>query len=503
MAHPLYDLCIIGGGVNGAGIAADAAGRGLCVLLCEQQDLAGATSSASTKLIHGGLRYLEQKEFKLVRHALKEREVLLKLAPHLIEELRFILPHEKHHRPAWLVTLGLFLYDHLAKRKKLQGSRSLLIKKTLYQDYLNPAIKKAFVYSDCRVDDARLVVVNALQAKQSGATILNYHCCTNVSFTKDRWQISIQNKLTQETMQIEAKCLVNATGPWAASFCNETLQAQSHYSMKLVQGSHVVVPKLHPGKDAFILQTQDNRIVFVIPYQEEFSLIGTTDTHFTGDLFHPALLEKETTYLLEVVGQYFNCRLTADDIIWHYSGVRPLISKHNEPLSEISRDYLLELLSEHHPPLLNVFSGKITTYRKLAEEAVDLFSPFFKNLSKSQTKETLLPGGHFHLASEYLITLEKQFPYLPKKLAKRYLHTYGSDTPVLLKDCTCLNDLGTHFGAGLYQKEVDYLIEHEWAKTAEDIIWRRTKLGLFLTPNEIKLLSEYTGSPLREDDGRG
>jgi len=495
MNNLTYDICIVGGGINGAGIALDAASRGLKVLLCEQNDLASATSSWSSKLIHGGLRYLEYREFRLVREALQEREILLKLAPHLIEELRFILPHEKHHRPLWLIRLGLFLYDYLAKRKTIRRSHAISLKNLSYYNVLQSYLQMAFIYSDCRVDDARLVVAVALKAEELGASILTRHRCINAKSVNDLWHIDIQNTNNQEITQVQANVLINATGPWANQFLTENLHLPTHYKMKLVQGSHIIVPKIYLGTEAFILQNTDNRIIFVIPYQNDFSLIGTTEVDFHGDLSSPTIQENEIQYLVDSVKKYFKTNLTKKDIIWHYTGVRPLIDGHENNPSAISRDYLIELSKDSHLPLLNVYSGKITTYRKLALHAVNKLAPFFPELSKSKTKKLILSGGNFPGTKQnYLNDMQQAYPWLDHTLLHRYINCYGTRITILLSNCHQLSDLGEHFGAGLYEREIIYLMQHEWAQTVEDVIWRRTKLGLYLDKEQIAKIEAFISS---------
>lgn len=487
-----YDLCIIGGGINGCGIAANAASRGLKVCLLEQGDLAQATSSWSSKLIHGGLRYLEHKEFRLVRDALKEREVLMHIAPHLIHELRFILPHEPHHRPTWMIRAGLFLYDNLAKRKKIKSSAQLNIDKSEFRPILLPHIKKGFIYSDCQTDDSRLVISNAMLAKEYGADILTHHACIQAKSIEQQWHIDIQNKMTQTKFTITATALINASGPWVNKVLEEELQLPKPYNMRLIKGSHIIVPKLYPQQTAFILQNDDGRIIFILPYQEEFSLIGTTDVDFKGDLHHPQIDQEEIDYLLSVVHQYFNTPLTQQDICAHYSGVRPLVDQAEGSAAAVSRDYIVHSQLIHGSPLVNIFSGKITTYRTLANKAVEQLKDFFPKLKPSLTHLLPLPGGDIPSSwDQFQTDTQKQYAWLPEKLLRRYLNQFGTLIHQLLANCQSLADLGQHFGHGLYQREIDYLIENEWAYQLEDIIWRRTKLGLVLSENEKQAVEKY------------
>lgn len=487
------DLFIIGGGINGAGIAADAAGRGLKVTLCEQGDLANATSSQSSKLIHGGLRYLEYYEFRLVREALKEREVLLKKAPHIIHPLRFIMPHNAQLKPAWMLRLGLFLYDHLGTRHFLQGSRSLNFKHHSAGQTLKKTFKRGFSYSDCRVDDARLVVLNAMQARQLGATILPRTRLVSARRQSNHWEIEVAQS-GQQNMFFQAKVLVNATGPWVETIINNLLQLNSKNHVALVKGSHIVVPGLYREDYAFILTNTDNRVVFVIPYLGKYSLIGTTDIPFQGDPSHAKITQEEINYLLDVVNRYFDKSITPQQIVWTYSGVRPLHSDKASNLSAISRDYTLELnTADGQAPLLSIFGGKITTYRKLAERALADLQPFFPTTQSAWTKDSPLPGGDIPNADfpTFYRQFQQQYPWLPSDIAYRYASSYGTLCRYFLKNACNLSDLGRHFGGGLYESEVAYLMEYEWAKTVEDILWRRTKLGLVLTTQEVEALKQY------------
>ncbi|MGK8704824.1 glycerol-3-phosphate dehydrogenase [Metapseudomonas otitidis] len=485
----VYDLAVIGGGINGVGIAADAAGRGLSVFLCERDDLAQHTSSASSKLIHGGLRYLEHYEFRLVREALAEREVLLAKAPHIVRPMRFVLPHRPHLRPAWMIRAGLFLYDHLGKREKLPGSRGLRFG---VGSPLQAGISRGFEYSDCWVDDARLVVLNAMSAREHGAHIHSRTRCVSARRSKGLWHIHLE-RADGTLLSIRSRALVNAAGPWVARLLKDDLKQKSPYGVRLIQGSHIVVPQLYEGEHAYILQNEDRRIVFAIPYLGRFTLIGTTDREYQGDPAKVAITEEETRYLLDVVNQHFKKQISADDILRTYSGVRPLCDDESDDPSAVTRDYTLAL--DAHPgeaPLLSVFGGKLTTYRKLAESALAQLAPFFPTMGGSWTATATLPGGESMDSQEALAeALCERYGWLPNSLARRWAGTYGSRVWKLLEGVANLTDLGEHLGGGLYTREVDYLCREEWAQDAEDILWRRTKQGLFMTPGQQERLAQY------------
>lgn len=485
----VYDLAVIGGGINGVGIAADAAGRGLSVFLCERDDLAQHTSSASSKLIHGGLRYLEHYEFRLVREALAEREVLLAKAPHIVRPMRFVLPHRPHLRPAWMIRAGLFLYDHLGKREKLPGSRGLRFG---VGSPLQAGISRGFEYSDCWVDDARLVVLNAMSAREHGAHIHSRTRCVSARRSKGLWHIHLE-RADGTLLSIRSRALVNAAGPWVARLLKDDLKQKSPYGIRLIQGSHIVVPQLYEGEHAYILQNEDRRIVFAIPYMGRFTLIGTTDREYQGDPAKVTITEEETRYLLDVVNQHFKKQISADDILRTYSGVRPLCDDESDDPSAVTRDYTLAL--DAHPgeaPLLSVFGGKLTTYRKLAESALAQLAPFFPAMGGSWTATATLPGGESMDSQEALAeALCERYGWLPNSLARRWAGTYGSRVWKLLEGVANLTDLGEHLGGGLYTREVDYLCREEWAQDAEDILWRRTKQGLFMTPGQQERLAQY------------
>ncbi|MDF3933800.1 glycerol-3-phosphate dehydrogenase [Pseudomonas citronellolis] len=485
----VYDLAVVGGGINGAGIAADAAGRGLLVFLCEQHDLASHTSSASSKLVHGGLRYLEHREFRLVREALAEREVLLAKAPHIVHPLRFVLPHRPHLRPAWMIRAGLFLYDHLGKREKLPASRGLRFGA---DSPLREGIRRGFEYSDCAVDDARLVVLNALAAREHGAHVHPRTHCVSARRSKGLWHLHLE-RADGSLYSIRARALVNAAGPWVAQFCRDDLRQAPPYGIRLIQGSHLVVPRLYEGEQAYILQNEDRRIVFVIPYLERFSLIGTTDREYLGDPARVRISDEETDYLLNVVNQHFKHPLRREDILWSFSGVRPLCDDESDEPSAVTRDYTLALQgAPGEAPLLSVFGGKLTTYRKLAEAALAQLAPTFPRLRPAWTASAPLPGGERMGSPEDLaVELLATHPWLPAGLARRWSTSYGTRSWRLLDGVNGEADLGEHLGAGLYAREVDYLCREEWAEEAEDILWRRSKLGLFLNAEQKLRLAAY------------
>ena len=484
-----YDLAVIGGGINGVGIAADAAGRGLKVFLCEKDDLAQHTSSASSKLIHGGLRYLEHYEFRLVREALAEREVLLAKAPHIVKPMRFVLPHRPHLRPAWMIRAGLFLYDHLGKRKRLGASRSL----RFGPGYpLKPAITRGFEYADCAVDDARLVVLNAMAAREKGAHIHTRTRCLRAERVDGLWQVDLQ-MADGSLRSIRARALVNAAGPWVASFIKDDLKLDAPYGIRLIQGSHIIVPRLYEGEHAYILQNEDQRIVFCIPYLDRFTLIGTTDREYSGDPAKVAITEQETDYLLKVVNEHFNQPLSRADILHTYSGVRPLCNDESDNPSAVTRDYTLALSAEAgQAPLLSVFGGKLTTYRKLAESAMAELKPFFTQMRGSWTASAPLPGGENMTTSLVLAdAIQARHGWLAADIAKRWAQTYGSRAWRLLEGVDGPQDLGQPIGGGLFSLEVDYLCREEWALDTDDILWRRTKLGLFISADERNALTDY------------
>jgi glycerol-3-phosphate dehydrogenase len=494
------DLLVVGGGVNGTGIARDAAGRGLSVVLCEQDDLASHTSSASSKLIHGGLRYLEHYEFRLVREALIEREVLLRAAPHIIWPLRFILPHSAEQRPAWMLRLGLFLYDHLGGRERLSASRALDLRNDPAGGPLKTAFTRAFAYADCWVDDARLVVLNAMDAAERGARILTRHRCMAAHRRDGLWQATIGPERGDEQIVL-ARCLVNAAGPWVSRFLTDKLRLPALKRVRLVKGSHIVVPRLYDHTDPYILQHTDGRIIFVIPYEQDYSLIGTTDVDHIDD---PASIESssaEIDYLCQAVGRYFRHPPTPRDVVWSYAGVRPLYDDASGDVSTVTRDYVFDL---DHPsgeaPLLSVFGGKITTYRRLAEHALEKLKPVMGFEAEAWTGSASLPGGDLPNADfeAFLTAVQAERPWLPVALARRYARAYGTRITCILDGARSIDDLGEHLGDGLYEAEVDYLVREEWAVSEEDVLWRRSKLGLHVGAATVRRLQDWL-----ERSGRG
>jgi glycerol-3-phosphate dehydrogenase len=481
------DLLVVGGGINGIGIARDAAGRGLTVTAVERRDLASATSSSSTKLIHGGLRYLEYYEFRLVREALSEREVLLESAPHIIWPLRFVLPHEKTLRPAWMIQIGLFLYDHLGGRKRLPGSKRVSLKEKPYSNGLKPRFEVGFEYSDCWVNDARMVALNAVDARERGAEILTRTTVTSARREGDLWRVELKSDSGQ-TRSLKARALVNATGPWAGEFITGALALKQKATLRLVKGSHIIVDKLYEGSHCFILQNADRRIVFTIPYEDKFTLVGTTDIPYVGDPAKVAISAEETEYLCDVVNRHFAKSVKPADVVWSYSGVRPLFDEDgSESASAVSRDYVLDLEGKDgEAPLLNIFGGKITTFRRLSEHALQKLKPYFPKAGGDWTKDSTLPGGDIADANfeAFVAAQTQRFSWLPPAMVRRLARAYGTRIEKVIGGARGLNDLGRNYGADLYEREVDYLKDQEWAMTAEDVLWRRSKLGLHMKPEE-------------------
>ena len=509
-----FDLLIVGGGINGVGIARDAAGRGLKVALVERSDLASATSSASTKLVHGGLRYLESFEFRLVREALIEREKLLGIAPHIIRPMRFVLPHVEGLRPRWQIRLGLFFYDHVAGRRRLEASRNTRIAGTPYGECVQPQITHGFVYSDCWVDDSRLVVLNAMDAVQRGAQIHTRTQLVSATPRDSVWTAqvetlpsrpssAVQGKGTasHQRREITARALVNAAGPWVQEV-SRTVQQMSPVDtqVRLVKGSHIIVPQLYPGEHAFLLQHPDGRVVFTIPYEGRFTLIGTTDVPFDGDASEVSISDGEIGYLCATVSNYFSKPVTPHDVLWTYAGVRPLTDDDSKNASKVTRDYKLELSAGRgEPPLLSIFGGKITTYRRLAEAALQKLQPFIGGSRQSWTDQAPLPGGDLPRDDfeAFAAGVQRRWPFLPEALARRLARSYGTRVSEVIGAARHLEDLGKQLGAGLTQAEVTYLKKHEWAVTAEDILWRRTKLGLHMTRAEREAFAnEHPGEGL-------
>ncbi|RWK56629.1 glycerol-3-phosphate dehydrogenase [Mesorhizobium sp.] len=486
-ATEIVDLLVIGGGVNGAGIARDAVGRGLSVILCEKDDLAEGTSSRSGKLVHGGLRYLEYYEFRLVREALIEREVLLESAPHIIWPMRFVLPHSPNDRPAWLVRLGLFLYDHLGGRKRLPGTRTLDLRTAPEGAPIKDAFKRGFEYSDCWVDDARLVIINALDAAERGARIFTRTACTAARRENGLWSVEMRDSRTGARNTVRARALINAAGPWVNDIINRVTGQNSKRNVRLVKGSHIVVPKFWEGRQAYLVQNSDKRVIFINPYQNDLALIGTTDIPYEGRPEDVTADASEVDYLIKVVNRYFKRELARDDVIYSFSGVRPLYDDNADNPSAVTRDYIFELdASAGQAPLLSVFGGKITTFRKLAEHALDRIAPFLPKMGKPWTSKGYLPGGDIANADfeQFLGDLGREYPWMPTSLVKHYGRLYGTRTRVLVGAARSLADLGRCFGKDLFEREASYLFEHEWALTAADILERRTKHGLHLSAEE-------------------
>jgi glycerol-3-phosphate dehydrogenase len=490
----MYDIAIIGGGVNGCGVARDAAGRGLSVFLAEKDDLASGTSSASTKLIHGGLRYLEHYEFRLVRESLKEREVLMRMAPHIVRPLRFVLPHHRALRPAWLIRLGLFLYDHLGGREILPPSRAIDLTRAPAGIPLKPGYTRGFEYSDCWVDDARLVVLNAIDAARRGAKIRVRTEVVSARRSGDHWVIQCKDVRTGGHETIAARALVNAAGPWISEVMARRVGANARAPLRLVKGSHIAVTRLFQHDSAYIFQNADGRIVFAIPYERDFTLIGTTDVDFEGDVDRVEASPEEVSYLCRAASEYFVRPIAPSDVVWSYAGVRPLYDEGDVSAHEATRDFVLELEGrEGEPPLLNIIGGKITTFRRLAEEALKKLGPSFPNAGEPWTRGAVLPGGDFPVdgRDQLVRDLVATFPFLDADLGRRLVATYGTTAQAILSGAAGANDLGIHFGHGLYEREVKHLIRNEWAGSAEDVLWRRTKLGLRMSDAERGRLSEW------------
>lgn len=492
-----YDLIIIGGGVNGCGIARDAAGRGLKVALFEQFDLASGTSSASTKLIHGGLRYLEYYEFRLVREALTEREVIWAMAPHIVWPLRFVLPYQKGLRPAWLIRLGLFLYDHIGGRKLLRATRTVNLDEASTGKPLKRGFKKGFEYSDCWVDDSRLVTLNARAAADLGARIATRAKVASARREGDIWHTTIQHA-DGNIETVAGRMVINAAGPWVGENLKTVVPIKTPAGVRMVQGSHIVVPKMFEHKRAYIFQNRDNRIVFAIPYERDFTLIGTTDRDYHGDPKDVAASEEEINYLCAAASEYFVQPVKRSDVVWTYSGVRPLYDDGASKAQEATRDYVLHLDEvDGKAPLLSIFGGKITTYRRLAESVLAKLSHHMsadENAKAGWTAHVRLPGGDFPEITSFqgiAWMLHEAYPFLPRLTCQRLVRAYGTRAHVFLDGAKSIEDLGRHFGADLYEREVRYLIDHEWARTGDDVLWRRSKLGLRLTPDEAARLSAF------------
>jgi glycerol-3-phosphate dehydrogenase len=488
------DLLIIGGGVNGTGIARDAAGRGLSIILAERGDLAGATSSAATKLIHGGLRYLEHYEFRLVREALGEREVLMKMAPHIIWPLRFVLPHHPGLRPAWMIRIGLFLYDHLAGRVTLPGSTGVdFTQGDARGRPLKKEFKQGFEYSDCWVDDSRFVVLNAMDARRMGSRIFTRTAVTAARREGGLWHVTLTDQASNLSREVTARGIVNAGGPWVRETLTGAFGQTPKNSVRLIKGSHIVTRKLFDGDHCYIFQNADNRIIFAIPYERDFTLIGTTDIQLEKWEGPPRISEEETTYLLDAASEYFKQPVTREQIVWSFAGVRPLYDDGDSDPSAITRDYVLDLEGKSdEAPLLSVYGGKLTTSRRLAEHALQKLAPFYPKMGKPWSGSKPLPGGDLGMAFDaFVAELRHKYPGLDPAWLARLARRHGKAALDILGDAQWASDLGESFGGGLYSREVDYLMRHEWAREADDVLWRRTKCGLWVSATERERLAHW------------
>ncbi len=489
------DLVVIGGGINGAGVARDAAGRGLSVLLCEKDDLAMHTSSASTKLIHGGLRYLEHYDFKLVRHALQEREVLLRSAPHIIWPLRFILPHHRDLRPRWMIRLGLFLYDHIGGRKMLPASHSVNLRKHVSGQSLKDQYTSGFEYSDCWVQDSRLVVLNAQDAAERGADVRVRTECTDLTATDDAWQVELFDKSTAQKTVVTARSVINASGPWVEATLDLQQSNKSRHGVRLVKGSHVIVPRLFNHDYTYTFQNADGRVLFAVPYEHHYTLLGTTDIEVEGDPGAVDIEQREIDYICEAAGEYFEKPIDPASVIWSYAGVRPLYDDASENASHVTRDYVIHM-TKSGPPMISIFGGKITTYRKLSEEVVDMVLPALQKSADAWTSRAHLPGGDIANADfdTFHSELKSRLAWMPEAVLADYARNYGTRIDDLLAGAESVSDLGEDFGGGLYEVEVRYLVRSEWARTADDILWRRSRKGLHVSAAGIAKLEQWMQS---------
>jgi len=495
------DLLIIGGGINGAGIARDAAGRGLSVALCEQGDIAGATSSASSKLIHGGLRYLETGQFRLVHESLTERETLLSIAPHLMRPTRFVIPHTPQLRPAWMMRLGLTFYDWLGSRlctscgrRTLPASQAIVLSSSPYGRALQPDYRTGFVYSDVQTDDARLVILNLRDAAERGASILARTRLISARREDNLWCATLLDTITGRMEDYHARALVNAAGPWVASLFDRLPTSQKKYGIRLVKGSHIVVPRLYDGKHAYTLQHTDRRIIFLLPWEQNFTLIGTTDIELSNPAEPPKISAEEIAYLCAAVNRYTQKQIHPADVVWQFSGMRALFDDGKDNASTVTRDYRLQLDgTTDEAPLLSVFGGKLTTYRRLAERAMEKLHPWFPASSQAWTANIALPGGDCPLA-ETISQLQAGHPSLPPAWLEQLARRHGSRALMLLADVREPKDLGLDFGGGLHEIEVAHFLAHEWAHEADDILWRRTKTGLHMTHEQRAWFAKWLAS---------
>ena len=495
MSEINYDLVVIGGGINGAGVARDAAGRGLRVLLCEQDDLARYTSSSSTKLIHGGLRYLEHYDFKLVRHALLEREVLLRSAPHIIWPLRFILPHHKELRSKLLIRMGLFLYDHIGGRKLLPKSWSVNLKKHISGAALKDEFTAGFEYSDCWVQDSRLVVLNVRDAADRGAKVQVQTTCTDLTAKDDHWLVELKDNESGAVETLKSRAVVNAAGPWVEAVQNLQERNKVEHGVRLVKGSHVVVNKLFDHEYTYIFQNGDGRVLFAVPYEQHYTLLGTTDIEVEGDPATVEIEQREVEYICKAVSEYFKKPVQLSDVVWSYTGVRPLYDDAAANASKVTRDYVLHL-TKSGPPMVSIFGGKITTFRKLSEEVIDMILPRLNIKQAAWTATATLPGGDIANADYDTFRKEKQqqYPWLPEALLNDYTRNYGTVIDSMLANSASVADLGTHFGGDLYEAEVRHLMDNEWAQSADDVLWRRTRKGLGMPDGTQEKLAEWMQS---------
>ena len=492
-SEKIYDIFIAGGGINGIGVARDAAGRGYSVCLCEMNDFASGTSSNSTKLIHGGLRYLEYYKFRLVQESLKEREVLLKMAPHIIWPMRFILPHSKGMRPAWLLRLGLFLYDHLGFRKILPGTSHIKLNKSVFGSPLKSNFKFGYEYSDCWVDDSRLVILNAIDAASKGANIQNYCKVTNVSKSDGLWSITTTNSIDGKQRVSKAKSFINASGPWIDDVLESSFKKKNSKNVRLVRGSHIVVNKLFDHDRSYICQNNDNRIFFMIPYEDKFTLIGTTDIDHGQSAGKVEISEEEQLYICKSANEYLNTEISLKDIVWSYSGIRPLYDDGASEAQDATRDYVIKVEEQDSSLMVNIFGGKITTYRRLSESILKHVEGFLGKRGNAWTEKSSLPGGDIAVDGQIDLNtkLHKKYPFLTEETIKRLVRSYGTISFDIFGDTENLESLGEHFGSGLYEREVNYLIQEEWSRTSDDILFRRSKLGLSFSKDEIKKLNLY------------
>jgi len=513
-----FDVVVIGGGIQGVGVARDAAGRGLSVLLCERGDLAGATSSASSKLIHGGLRYLEHRELRLVRESLAERERLMAAAPHLVQPMRFVLPHAPWLRSAWVIRLGLFLYDRLGGARSLEASRSVRLDRDPLGAGLSPRFRRGFVYADCRTDDARLVVLNALDARRRGAKVRTRTEVVSARREGGLWRVELRERAPRDDdgapHTVVARTLVNATGPWARSVLDDVVPSRTRSRIRPVQGSHVVVPRVHDGQHALILQNEDRRVVFVIPFEQHYSLIGTTDRPVEGDPGAASISSEETDYLCAVANRFLATPVSADDVVWSFAGVRPLYDDGTDDPSAVTRDDVVEVENEDgRAPLITLYGGKLTTYRRVAERVLDELAPYFERIGAPWTADATLPGGDVpgRDVGALVRAIGREHPHIRIAIVADLVRRHGSEARAVLGDARRVADLGSELAPGLFEREVRHLVAHEWARTADDVLWRRTKAGLGgdVSPREAvaacvaEALADLGASPTpRPDPGR-